>query len=129
MSRHPASGCGEPRFLWRRKSVASPSLWPRLVPGPMPMQLPLTSRPSMLAFMNASAQQLLKDAMALPETERADLAYELLASLPTPEPRSPRSDREWIAEIERRAHRAVAGDTGVSWSEARSQIEDRLRGR
>jgi len=93
------------------------------------VQLPLTSRPSMLAFMNASAQQLLKDAMALPETERADLAYELLASLPTPEPRSPRSDREWIAEIERRAHRAVAGDTGVSWSEARSQIEDRLRGR
>jgi len=83
----------------------------------------------MLAFMNASAQQLLKDAMALPETERADLAYELLASLPTPEPCSSRSDREWIAEIERRAQRAIAGDAGISWSEARSQIEGRLRQR
>lgn len=80
--------------------------------------------------MSASAQQLLKDAMDLPEAERADLAYELLASLPIPQPRSARSDREWIAEIERRATRAVAGeDPGVSWSEARTQIEERLRRR
>lgn len=79
--------------------------------------------------MRASAQQLLKAAMDLPETERADLAYELLASLPTPEPCSSRSNAEWIAEIERRSERALAGDVGVSWSEARSQIEDRLRQR
>ena len=79
--------------------------------------------------MSASAQQLLKDAMDLPETERAVLAYELLASLPTPEPCSSRSNAEWIAEIERRSERALAGDVGVSWSEARSQIEDRLRQR
>jgi hypothetical protein len=83
----------------------------------------------MFALMVASAQQLLKDAMDLPEAERVDLAYELLASLPTPEPRIPRSDREWITEIERRAQRAIAGDAGVSWSEARRQIEDRLRQR
>lgn len=80
--------------------------------------------------MSASAQRLLKDAMDLPETERADLAYELLVSLPTPEPRTARSDEQWIAEIERRAKRAITGDdVGVSWSEARSQIEERLRQR
>jgi hypothetical protein len=79
--------------------------------------------------MSPSTQQLLKDAMDLPETERADLAYELLASLPIPGPRTARSDREWIAEIERRAQRAVAGEAGISWPEARRQIEKRLRQR
>jgi len=76
--------------------------------------------------MSPSTQQLLKDALQLPDQQRAELVVELLDSLPSAEPGQERSDAQWLAEIERRARAAQAGATGISWEEARKQVIDRL---
>ncbi len=76
--------------------------------------------------MAPSTQQLLKDALQLPDQQRAELVIELLDSLPPTEPGQDRSDTQWLAEIERRARVAQTGTTGVSWEEARKQVLDRL---
>jgi len=48
----------------------------------------------------------------LPAKERADVAAELLASLDETETDDPREvERSWAEEIERRARRALAGET------------------
>jgi putative addiction module component (TIGR02574 family) len=76
--------------------------------------------------MAPSTQQLLKDALQLPDQQRAELVIELLDSLPPTEPGQERSDTQWLAEIERRARAAQTGAAGVSWEEARKQVLDRL---
>jgi putative addiction module component (TIGR02574 family) len=76
--------------------------------------------------MAPSTQQVLKDALQLPDQQRAKLVVELLDSLPPAEPGQERSDAQWLAEIERRARMAQAGAGGVSWEEARKQVLDRL---
>ena len=76
--------------------------------------------------MAQSTQQLLKDALQLPDQQRAELVVELLDSLPSAEPGQERSDAQWLAEIEHRARAAQAGAGGVSWEEARKQVLDRL---
>ena len=76
--------------------------------------------------MAPSTQQVLNDALQLPDQQRAELVVELLDSLPPAEPGQERSDAQWLAEIERRARVAQAGAGGVSWEEARKQVLDRL---
>ncbi|HWG96684.1 MAG TPA: addiction module protein [Nitrospira sp.] len=76
--------------------------------------------------MAPSTQQLLKDALQLPDQQRAELVVELLDSLPPAEPEQARSDAEWFAEIDRRARAAQGGVPGVAWEEARKQVLDRL---
>ena len=76
--------------------------------------------------MAPSTQQLLKDALQLPDQQRAELVVELLDSLPPAEPGQERSDAQWLTEIERRARVAQAGAGGVSWEEALKQVLDRL---
>ena len=76
--------------------------------------------------MSPSTQQLLKDALQLPDQQRAELVVELLDSLPPAEPGQERSDAQWLMEIERRARAAQAGAASVSWEEARKQVLDRL---
>ncbi|MBA5867421.1 MAG: hypothetical protein GDA67_12090 [Nitrospira sp. CR1.3] len=76
--------------------------------------------------MSPSTQQLLKDALQLPDQQRAELVVELLDSLPPAEPGQARSDAQWLAEIERRARAAQAGAAGVSWDDTRKQVVDRL---
>ena len=76
--------------------------------------------------MAPSTQQLLKDALQLPDQQRAELVIELLDSLPPTEPGQERSDEQWLTEIERRARAAQTGAAGVSWEEARNQVLDRL---
>ena len=76
--------------------------------------------------MAPSTQQLPKDALQLPDQQRAELVVELLDSLPSAEPGQERSDAQWLAEIERRARAAQAGSASVSWEEARKQVLDRL---
>ena len=61
--------------------------------------------------MASAKARLLEEALQLPPDQRAELAGDLLA------------------EIERRARAAMAGSPGVSWSEARAQIQSRLRPR
>ncbi len=76
--------------------------------------------------MVPSTQQLLKDALKLPDEQRAELVVELLDSLPPAEPGQARSDAQWLAEIERRARAAQAGVASIPWEEARKQVRDRL---
>ena len=81
--------------------------------------------------MPSRAQQLLRDALALPLDERADVAAELLASLDEAEAEHPADvEAAWAAEIERRARRVMAGEsTGVSWEDVRRLAEAELRRR
>ncbi|MDF0643482.1 MAG: addiction module protein [Nitrospira sp.] len=76
--------------------------------------------------MAPSTQQLLKDALKLPDEQRAELVVELLDSLPPTEPGHTRSDEEWLVEIERRAQAAQAGEPSLSWKDAQKQVLDRL---
>ena len=76
--------------------------------------------------MAPSTQQLLKDALKLPDEQRAQLVVELLDSLPPTEQGHTRSDTESLAEIERRARAAQSGVAGISWETARKQVLDRL---
>ena len=75
--------------------------------------------------MAGTARDLFREALALPETERADLAAELLASLDG----LPDADWEesWSAEIDRRVEAArLAGDSGIDWVDARREILAKL---
>jgi putative addiction module component (TIGR02574 family) len=72
-------------------------------------------------------ERLLEEALRLPPDQRAELAGDLLATLEPDTPGEQRTEAEWIAEIERRARAALAGSPGVSWAEARAQIQNRLR--
>ena len=75
--------------------------------------------------MADSADAILKDALRLPEEERVRVASELLASVEFDI--ETRDSDEWIAEVERRAHAALAGVPGLTWDETRARVEERLR--
>ncbi len=81
--------------------------------------------------MPSRAQQLLREALALPLDERADVAAELLASLDEAKAEHPADvEAAWAAEIERRARRVMAGEsTGVPWEDVRRRAEAELRRR
>ena len=64
-----------------------------------------------------------RQALQLPEAERAHLAADLLATLDPDVPSEGRSESEWIAEVERRARVATAGEPGLTWPEAKLQIQ------
>jgi putative addiction module component (TIGR02574 family) len=65
-----------------------------------------------------SMTKLVAEALALPASERAELAHELLLSL-SPAGGASESDPTWRAELERRADEVRNGDTsGVTLDEA-----------
>lgn len=72
--------------------------------------------------MTLHTQQLLKDALQLPDQQRAELAAELLDSLPPALSGQDRSNSQWLMEIERRARAAQGGAPGVTWEDARQQV-------
>jgi putative addiction module component (TIGR02574 family) len=77
----------------------------------------------------ATARDIVNEAMALPDGERAEVVLELLDSLEPPDPLGHLDDEAWVAEIERRARRAISGESrGSTWEEARARIERRGRG-
>lgn len=65
--------------------------------------------------MATSADDLLKQALALNEPERARLVAELPGTLEPESARKWLSKAEWIAEIERRARAALTGRAAISW--------------
>lgn len=72
--------------------------------------------------MTDKARKLLADAMGLSPEERADLAAELLDSLPDDE-----LHPDWAAEIERRARRARKDPaTGQPWETVEARLRTRL---
>ena len=81
--------------------------------------------------MSPRAQELLREALALPLEERADVAAQLLASLDDAAADDPAEvEAAWAVEIERRARRVIAGETtGVPWEDVRRRAETELRRR
>jgi putative addiction module component (TIGR02574 family) len=80
--------------------------------------------------MTSRAQQVLREALTLPSSERADVAAELLASLDDTVTETADIEAEWAAEIEKRARRVLAGDSaGAPWDEVRQRAEAELRKR
>ncbi len=78
--------------------------------------------------MTPQARELLREALALPLDERADLAAKLLASLDDSSEDTSDVETAWAAEIERRARRVLAGGpAGASWQDVRSRAESNLR--
>jgi hypothetical protein len=76
--------------------------------------------------MPTTVDDVLREALLLPEGERARVAAELLASL---EPGIETRDGDaWIAEVERRARAAIDGLPGLSWEQTRSNVDERVRG-
>jgi putative addiction module component (TIGR02574 family) len=76
--------------------------------------------------MRNATDRILDEALQLSIAERARLAAELIASIDGP----PDADAEeaWAAEVERRARRAVDGDSvGEDWENVRRRVGDKLR--
>ena len=81
--------------------------------------------------MSSRAQELLREALTLSVEDRADVAAELLASLDDAAADN-RAEVEaaWASEIERRARRALAGESvGIAWNDVRRRAEADLRKR
>jgi putative addiction module component len=76
--------------------------------------------------MAKSVDRILEEALSLAPDERAHVVAELLATLEPDGPSQDRIEADWIQEIERRARAAIAGGPGLSWVEARDQIQSRL---
>ena len=81
--------------------------------------------------MTSRAQDVLRDALALPFEERAGVAAELLASLDDAAAERPADvEAAWAAEIERRARQALADESGgLTWDDVRRRAEAELRQR
>lgn len=80
--------------------------------------------------MTPRAQELLREALALPVKERADVAAELLASLDEGAEDPAEVEAAWAAEIERRARRVLTGEPpGIPWENVRARAEAELRKR
>ena len=80
--------------------------------------------------MIAQAEALLREALALPEEDRADVAAELLASLDAPTADDPETvETLWSQELDRRAKRVLSGETpGEGRSSVRQRVADELAG-
>jgi len=80
-----------------------------------------------LSLMGVTAADLLEQVMALPDGERNDFVAKLISRYPAPEDVPEVDSPEWVAEIERRARRALAGEsTADDWEVAEERILARL---
>ncbi len=77
-----------------------------------------------------NTEALRREALALPDPERADLAAELLASLDEPVDDDPDTLREmWREELDRRGKRALSPEAvGEDWDSLRRRLADELGG-
>jgi putative addiction module component (TIGR02574 family) len=76
------------------------------------------------------ADDILREALALSDGDRADLAAALLASLDDGTDDPAEVEATWAAEIARRADRVLRGDSaGEAWSDVRRRIGARLQKR
>jgi putative addiction module component (TIGR02574 family) len=78
--------------------------------------------------MSPATEQLLTSALALPESERLELAEALLsASEPTcPEP----TGEAWLMELHKRSAEVDSGAAVLSsWSEVKQRVRARIEGR
>ncbi len=80
--------------------------------------------------MAMKAQDLRRQALALADDERADLAAELLASLEADTDDDTEAVRVvWAEEVERRARMVIVGELPTeSWETVRQRVIDELAG-
>lgn len=80
--------------------------------------------------MTAQAEALLREALALPDEDRANVAAELLASLDAPAADDAETVRTlWSQELEWRAKRVLSGEAiGEDWAIVRQRLADDLAG-
>jgi Putative addiction module component len=78
--------------------------------------------------MAITSEDLRRQALALPDVERADLAAQLLISLEGPTADDPVQVRtEWATEIERRAQRVLTGEVNSQdWTAVRQRLAESL---
>ena len=78
--------------------------------------------------MVSNTEALLREALALPDPERADLAAELLASLDVAVEDDPQTlSEKWREELDRRATRALSREAvGEDWDNLRRRLADEL---
>lgn len=77
--------------------------------------------------MNASSEQLFDAALALPDSDRVELAEALLASL-QPDDRPP-FDESWREVIERRSLELRTGQvTPIPWADVKRQARENAGG-
>jgi putative addiction module component (TIGR02574 family) len=80
--------------------------------------------------MTTSGDRVLREALGLPEQERAEIAASLLESLDDPGGDRATVERAWAIEIERRCAALDAGTTGTKdWEDVRRQIEAEILGK
>ena len=81
-------------------------------------------RPLYSRIMTNQAEALLREALGLPEEDRADVAAELLASLDALGADDPATVRSlWAQELERRARRMLSGEAvDEDWSSVRQRL-------
>lgn len=78
--------------------------------------------------MTKSAENLLHEALQLPESERAEIAAKLIQSLESEVDAN--VDAAWAAEIERRCAALDSGEAVTSdWADVRRRIESEIFGR
>ncbi len=80
--------------------------------------------------MTIEVEAVLREALALPDRDRADLAAELLASLDPPAADDPATVQAfWREELERRAKRVLSREaSGEDWPTVRQRLTDELTG-
>ena len=77
--------------------------------------------------MNTESQQLLQSALALPESDRAEIAASLIHSLDTET--DDNVDEAWSAEIQRRIESIDNGEVKlVPWDDVMHEMRDRGHG-
>lgn len=103
------------------KAAAAGPFW-------LPSPLPRTHATCSLGFVTADVESLLREALALPDQDRADIATELLASLDCEADEDPATvERLWRGELQARAQRVLSGDTTEEdWSALRQRLTNRL---
>jgi hypothetical protein len=79
--------------------------------------------------VTSDTETILRDALALRDEDRADLAAQLLASLDPPAVEDPATiGAVWALELERRAARVLSGEVAtVDWATVRNHVADRLK--
>lgn len=78
--------------------------------------------------MSIGSEGVLREALMLPSSERAEVAAELLASLDEPDADDAEAVRAaWADELELRARRALSGeDVGEPWEGLRDRSRNNL---
>ena len=80
----------------------------------------------------STADDILQQALQLPQHERAGLAHQLIVSLDSvdlDEPKEEGYDEAWAAEIQRRLESFDRGETTARpWQEVLAEMREQLRG-